>query len=88
MGNPDTHRRAFAQGLREAAHLKSDLLVNAFAKVPRERYLGPGPWNILVVGDDGKLGYRLTENSNAERTYCNVAIAIDSARRLHNGQPE
>lgn len=56
MSNLATHRLAFAHELREIARLKSDSLVSAFATVPRERYLGAGPWNVLVVGDDGKLG--------------------------------
>ena len=88
MSNPDIYRLAFAQGLREGAQLKSDLLVNAFATVPRELYLGPGPWNVLIMGDDGKPSYRLTESANAEQTYRNVVIAIDPARGLHNGEPE
>jgi protein-L-isoaspartate(D-aspartate) O-methyltransferase len=88
MSHLDVHRLAFAQGLREGAHLKSDVLVNAFATVPRELYLGPGPWNVLITGDDGQSAYRLTENANPEQTYRNVVIAIDPARGLHNGEPE
>jgi len=88
MSNLATHRLAFAQELREIARLKSDSLVSAFATVPREWYLGAGPWNVLVVGDDGKLGYRLTENADPVQTYRNIVIAIDPARGLHNGQPE
>ena len=56
--------------------------------MPRERYLGPGPWNIVVPVEDGKPIYRLTENADAEQTYRNVAIAIDPSRGLHNGHPE
>lgn len=88
MSEQDTQRRAFAEEIRVAAGLRSDRLVEAFAKVPREHYLGPGPWNIVVPAEDGKPTYRLTENSDAEQTYRNVAIAIDPSRGLHNGHPE
>src|SRR5258708_31608203 len=36
-------RRSYAEELKYAAHIGSDAVVRAFAKVPRERFLGPGP---------------------------------------------
>jgi len=46
-------RRRFAEELRATAYLTSDALVDAFAKVPRERFVGHGPWQICVFADDG-----------------------------------
>ena len=87
MNDLDMCRQEFAERLREPVGVRSDPLVHAFATVPRERFLGPGPWNVCIVDSDGLSGYRLTENSNAEQTYRDVVIAIDPARGLHNGQP-
>ena len=40
-------RRRYAEELAYAAHLTSPAVIGAFARVPRERYLGPGPWRIF-----------------------------------------
>jgi len=37
-------RRWFAEDLRVAASLRSNEVVEAFARVPRERFIGPPPW--------------------------------------------
>lgn len=87
MSALDTYRRAFAEELRESASLRSDRLVDAFATVPREHFLGPGPWKVSIVDDDDVHVYRLTENADPEQTYRDIVIAIDPARGLHNGQP-
>jgi protein-L-isoaspartate(D-aspartate) O-methyltransferase len=39
-------RRWYAEELRFSAHVGSRAVIDAFATVPRERFLGPGPWNI------------------------------------------
>src|SRR5262249_37440387 len=39
-------RRAYAEELRFGARVRSPALVAAFASVPRERFLGPGPWRV------------------------------------------
>ncbi len=76
-------RSAFAERLREAAPLKSPALVEAFARVPRESFVDPGPW--LVLRDE--LGYRSTPDANPIHLYENVAVAIDARRLLNNGAP-
>ncbi len=43
-------RQFYAEELRAVANLQSEALVKAFAKVPREHFLGPGPWQILSPG--------------------------------------
>jgi hypothetical protein len=37
----------YAQEVRWAANLSSQALIDAYARVPREKYLGPPPWQIL-----------------------------------------
>jgi protein-L-isoaspartate(D-aspartate) O-methyltransferase len=41
-----TVRRRFAEELRFLADLRSLAVVEAFATVPRERFVGPGPWRV------------------------------------------
>jgi hypothetical protein len=75
-------RRSYAEELKYVAHIKSDALVRAFAKVPREKFLGPGPWRIPW----GKEHWT-TENDDPKHVYHNVLVAIDPVRHLNNGQP-
>ncbi len=77
-------RHRYAEELRYVAHVRSEAVVRAFATVPRERFLGPGPWRILDLrGDD----YWLTPDADPAHLYHNVLVAIDPARRLNNGEP-
>ena len=46
-------RRRYAEELKYVAHIRSDAIVRAFAKVPREKFLGPGPWRIVGGGGTG-----------------------------------
>jgi protein-L-isoaspartate(D-aspartate) O-methyltransferase len=82
-----SYRRFFAEEVEIACGLRTHALVNAFATVERERFLGPGPW--LLKGADGDfLGQaRQTPDADPRRVYHNVAIALDPARQLFNGQP-
>jgi protein-L-isoaspartate(D-aspartate) O-methyltransferase len=77
-------RRYFAEEIRAVADIRSEALVDAFAKVPREHFLGPGPWQIM--SDRGK-DYRITEDADPRRLYHNILVAIDPGRHLNNGQP-
>jgi protein-L-isoaspartate(D-aspartate) O-methyltransferase len=80
-------RRAYAERLRVAARLRSDALVEAFARVPRERFLGPGPWQVAERVTQAGLRYVATPDANPEHVYADVLIAIDASRGLNNGQP-
>jgi protein-L-isoaspartate(D-aspartate) O-methyltransferase len=83
----DLQRQFFAEEIRAVANLQSERLVQAFAKVPREHFLGPGPWRILAPSEPGSLSYRTTEDADPRHVYHNVLVAIDEERRLNNGQP-
>ena len=81
-------RRFYAEEIRYAANLSTPALIEAFARVPREKFLGPGPWKI--AGADltgGGTIYIPTEDDDPRRVYHNVAIGLDPARNLNNGQP-
>ena len=78
-------RSAFAEELRRASALRTDALVRAFARVPREAFLGPGPWRILVPPRIGQ--YEMTESDDPGELCRDVLVAIDPARHLNNGLP-
>jgi protein-L-isoaspartate(D-aspartate) O-methyltransferase len=80
-----TARRAFAEELRFVGHLHSEALVRAFATVPRERFLGPGPWRIRSAMNGGQ--YWTTEDADPRHVYHDVLIALDAERGINNGQP-
>jgi protein-L-isoaspartate(D-aspartate) O-methyltransferase len=77
-------RRYFAEEVRAVANIRSEVLVAAFAKVPREHFLGPGPWQIM---SDRSETYRTTEDDDPRHLYHNILVAIDPGRYLNNGQP-
>jgi len=92
MSDLDSIRRYYAEELRAVAHLQSEALVDAFAKVSREDFLGPGPWLILnpfhMVDDSNEDSYyRETADADPKHLYHNVLVAIDAKRCLNNGQP-
>jgi protein-L-isoaspartate(D-aspartate) O-methyltransferase len=79
-------RELYADGLRYAVNMRSDALWRAFATVPRERFLGPGPW-LLQGAALGMHDYRPSPNADPRHVYHDVLVALDSSRRLNNGQP-
>jgi protein-L-isoaspartate(D-aspartate) O-methyltransferase len=85
-------RRFYADEVRLAANLSSLALIEAYARVPREKYLGPPPWQIgsadlraMSVSGLGKLTYRTTDDPRD--LYHNVVVALDAAHDINNGQP-
>jgi len=96
MTTLDLRRQFFAEELEAVCRLRSPHLVKAFAMVPREHFLGPGPWMVLSenpymaaatsFGGPG-LALRETQDADPGRVYHNIAVAIDPARQLFNGQP-
>jgi protein-L-isoaspartate(D-aspartate) O-methyltransferase len=83
----DTHtaRLGFAEELRFTAHLRSPAVVRAFATVPRERFVGPGPWRIRSPLASAE--YWTTDDADPCHVYHDVLIALDETRGLNNGQP-
>lgn len=77
-----TARRAFAADLTAKAQLRSQEVIEAFATVPREHFLGPSPWTVLDPSD--LLPRMATDPMDLQR---NVLVVIDAARGLNNGEP-
>jgi protein-L-isoaspartate(D-aspartate) O-methyltransferase len=81
-------RRFFAEELEAVCKLQSSALVDAFAAVPREQFLRPGPWTVMADVDFmGPARLRATPDADPARVYHNISVAIDPARQLFNGQP-
>jgi protein-L-isoaspartate(D-aspartate) O-methyltransferase len=86
-------RRWYAEEIREVSEIRCDALIEGLARVPREAFLGPGPWQVvraarsLPVPAATPDPYRTTPDDDPRRVYHNILIAIDPARRLNNGQP-
>jgi protein-L-isoaspartate(D-aspartate) O-methyltransferase len=79
----DDHRRAYAEKIAAAAGLTTPGLKDAFAAVPREAFLPPGPWLVVADGQQPKQ----TPDADPRHVYENVSVAIDPARQLFNGAP-
>jgi protein-L-isoaspartate(D-aspartate) O-methyltransferase len=81
-----TRRQFFADEIQMCANVRTPALVEAFAAVPREAFLPPGPWTIRGEGDSYG-GSRVTPDANPRHVQHNVSVAIDAARQLFNGAP-
>jgi protein-L-isoaspartate(D-aspartate) O-methyltransferase len=95
--NLDEIRQYYAEEIRAVTNIQTEALVTAFARVPREHFLGPGPWQIanpdswqaMTPNASLKGGgtYHTTPSDDPKHLYHNVVVAIDAERRLNNGQP-
>ena len=86
MESIERARREFAEKIRAISGLRSDGLVRALASVPREEFVGPGPWQLLRPSELAR-GYVTTPDANPCRLYDNVLVALDASRQLNNGEP-
>ena len=76
-------RRAYAKQVMAAAGVADERVEAAFAAVPREHFLGPGPWPILRwLG-----GYLPTPSDDPVYLYADILVGILPERHLNNGQP-
>jgi protein-L-isoaspartate(D-aspartate) O-methyltransferase len=82
MPNLNGARTRYARKIRRKAHLRSKLLVRAFAETPREDYLGPPPWKLIT-----RKGYRVPRKSHPRRLYNDLLVGIIPERLLNNGLP-
>jgi protein-L-isoaspartate(D-aspartate) O-methyltransferase len=77
-------RRRYAEHVCALAESDWPALLGAFAVVPRERFVGPGPWTIIGAG----LMRETTPDADPRHLYRNVLVALDDAKGLNNGQPQ
>ena len=79
-----TVREYYAEELRAVANLQSEAVVKAFAKVPREHFLGLGPWRVFSPGSQSDW---TTKDADPKHLYHNLLVVIDGERHLNNGHP-
>ena len=85
MDQTSAARRWYAEDLRcKAPILRSPHMIEAFAAVPREPFVGPGPWRITPYPAHEPV---VTPDSDPHWLYHDVLVSIDPARRLNNGMP-
>jgi protein-L-isoaspartate(D-aspartate) O-methyltransferase len=76
------HRRFYAEFIVKSAGSADARLIDAFASVPREDFLGPGPWQVFVGS-----GYIPTVSDDPRLVYQDVLIGLAPERKINNGQP-
>src|SRR5437764_556515 len=68
--------------------MNSPVMIDALTRVPPEKFLGPGPWQVAMPDMvTGSVQYMATPDADPRRVYHNVVIALDRSRNLTNGQP-
>jgi len=85
MENLKLERRRYADLIVKTAGLRSDRLVRALSEVPREDYLGSGPWKIMRF--TFPITYEDTPDDDPIHLYKDVMVAIDAELNLNNGLP-
>jgi protein-L-isoaspartate(D-aspartate) O-methyltransferase len=83
MADPiESARRFYAEELCRLNAISSPSILAAFATVPRERFVGPGPWMIQSSGTSW-----FTRDADPTHVYRDALIVLDESQHLNNGQP-
>lgn len=75
-------RRFYAQLIMGKAGSENERLIAAFASVPREDYVGTGPWPVLAGS-----GYLPTISDDPRHLYQDILIGLATDRGINNGEP-
>ena len=76
------HRAFYANFIVSSVGANDARLIEAFGSVPREHYVGAGPWPIFTGS-----GYLPTISSDPALLYQDVLVGLDTGRGINNGQP-
>lgn len=85
MNRLESFRASYARLIAAIAGLPADsaaALVEAFATVPRERFIGPAPWQVV-----SHSGYVKVPTDDPAFLYQDFAIALKPDKHVNNGQP-
>jgi protein-L-isoaspartate(D-aspartate) O-methyltransferase len=84
MERLQAHRRLFADLITSSAGIpqSNSRLADALACVPREHFLGPGPWKIFTAS-----GLVETPSDDPAFLYQDVVVSLAAGRGINNGQP-
>ncbi len=75
-------RAIYATSITLGQGVDDPRVMQAFATVPRERFVRDGPWNIFTPS-----GYVETASADPTLLYQDVVVALQPQKRINNGQP-
>jgi protein-L-isoaspartate(D-aspartate) O-methyltransferase len=75
-------RKRYARLMAAASKSDDPRLERVFELVPREAFLPPGPWKIMIDN-----GYFETPSADPAYLYQNALVALDAAKGINNGEP-
>jgi protein-L-isoaspartate(D-aspartate) O-methyltransferase len=76
-------RRAYAKQITAVVRIVDERVEAAFAEVPREDFLGPGPWPIFRM----RKAYVPTPTADPVYLYTDDIVGIVPDCHINNGQP-
>jgi protein-L-isoaspartate(D-aspartate) O-methyltransferase len=82
MMSLDILRRLYAERIAATAGTTDARIIDAFATVRREQFVGPGPWQVKASS-----GYKLTPTADPSVLYEDILIALAPERGINNGEP-
>ena len=82
MNTTAEHRRFYAEFIVRSTGSSDPRLIDAFAAVPREDYVGKGPWPVFIGS-----GYMSTISDDPSLLYQDILIGLATDRKINNGQP-
>jgi protein-L-isoaspartate(D-aspartate) O-methyltransferase len=82
MNTLEAARRFFGDIVAASANVSDPRIADVFASVPREHFLGPGPW-ITYVGDTSLM----TPSADPVLLYQDRIFALLPEKHLNNGEP-
>src|SRR3981081_2140436 len=80
-------REKYADEIGSVTGIQNQSLLRAFATVARENFLGAPPWRVLSPATRTPGPIQTTETNDPGDLYQNVAVVLDQARMLTNGNP-
>ena len=82
MDKVQDHRNFYAPFIVKSVDSSNERLIAAFARVPREQPVGPGPQPVFVGS-----GHLSTISDDPRLVYHDVLIGLDPERKINNDQP-
>jgi protein-L-isoaspartate(D-aspartate) O-methyltransferase len=82
MDSRTSYRAFYAEYVVAQTGSRNESVVNAFARVERQRYCGPGPWKVWTAA-----GYIETPSADPAFLYQDILIGLLPDRGINNGEP-
>jgi protein-L-isoaspartate(D-aspartate) O-methyltransferase len=82
MDSVQDYRRFYAEFIVRSSGCSDEQLISAFAAVPREDFVGHGPWQVFVGS-----GYIPTISDDPRHLYHDILVGLAIDRKINNGQP-